>query len=293
MSSPAERPAGDGLAALQSRRERNRRQAPPPKHPRKDPPPPADVQPQTPVLPAAPVDPVPSVPAAPLADPPSDAHVDASSLASSPVLPRETAGEVSREIVREIAHADEGAPPPVDVQPQTPVHADPRPVAPAAVAPVDRQQPVSAYPMPSLDLDLSDPAMMLYSPTVLSIPADVKDRFEVARKAAPSHTGLVLDALRVHAPGLPELVLAKRPGPRPGDLFPLRAEAGTGGSRRPPQPLRVRPLVGELRIMDLLTEWVNSRVQLVRPGAKKVTRSEVVAVALDAALPPLPRKRHA
>lgn len=145
--------------------------------------------------------------------------------------------------------------------------------------------------MPSLELDLTDPAMMLYSPTVMSIPSDIMARFETARKGAASHTGIVLDALREHGPRLPALVLARRPGPAPGDLFPLRGPVPAADKVSRPLPLRVRPVVGELRIMDGLADWVNDQVQQARPGAKRVTRSEMVAAALDASLPKDGRKR--
>jgi hypothetical protein len=43
--------------------------------------------------------------------------------------------------------------------------------------------------------------------------------------------------------------------------------------------------VGELQIMDAITEWTNAEIRRLRPGGRKVSRSEVVAVALDAYLP--------
>lgn len=216
-----------------------------------------------------------------------------------------------REITREVSR---------EVSPEVPVEvpadvaepaAEPvaEPVGPAATAapavkraePARRQaaasQPAASnvggggLPLPQLDLDLTDPTMMIYSPTVLSVPAVVMLRFEAARPAAASHTALVLDALRAHAAELPDLVLAKRPGPRPGDLFPLRAVPG-GGEPLRPQPLRIRPTVGELRIMDGLTDWVNDEIRRRRPGGRKVSRSEVVAVALDKYLPESSRKRR-
>jgi hypothetical protein len=131
---------------------------------------------------------------------------------------------------------------------------------------------------------------MIPSPTVLSIPAAIMDRFETARVKASSHTALVLDSLRAHAQALPDLVLERRPGPRPGDLFPYRAEPGAAAQARP-LPLRIRPTVGELEIMDALTIWVNAEIKRRRPGGRRVSRSEVVAVALDAFLPPAVRKR--
>jgi hypothetical protein len=145
-------------------------------------------------------------------------------------------------------------------------------------------------PLPDLDVDLTDPAAMMVTPTVLSIPGTVMQRFEIARERESSHTAVVLNALRAHAPQLPDLELAKRPGPRPGDLFPYRAAPGATAADRP-APLRIRPTAGELRIMDALSTWVNVEINQRRPGGRKVSRSEVVAVALDAYLAPLTRKR--
>jgi len=167
----------------------------------------------------------------------------------------------------------------------------------APVRPVERVAPAgpavapagAGSPLPALEVDVTDQALMMYSPTVLSIPASVMERFEAARPGAASHTALVLDALRAHARQLPDLVLDKRPGPKLGDLFPQRAVPG-GGKPLRPQPLRIRPTVGELQIMDALTGWVNEEIRRRRPG-RKVSRSEVVAVALDAYLPPVQRKR--
>ena len=132
-------------------------------------------------------------------------------------------------------------------------------------------------------MDFSDPTAMIVHPTVLSIPSSVLQRFAAARRGAPSHTELVLDALRSHADRLPDLVLARRPGARAGDLFPFSEGKGTEGDT--PGPLRIRPTRGNLKIMDELTEWVQDEIQRSRPGGRRVSRSEVVAAALDAYLP--------
>jgi len=145
--------------------------------------------------------------------------------------------------------------------------------------------------LPDLNIDLDDPTALMITPTVLSVPNGILRRFEDARRRAASHTALVLDALRAHAAELPDLVLQRRPGPRPGDLFPYRASPG-GGSDERPGPLRIRPAAGELAIMDTLTDWVNAEVGHNRPGVRKVSRSEVVAVALDAYLPPAGHSRR-
>lgn len=110
------------------------------------------------------------------------------------------------------------------------------------------------------------------------------ERFEEARKTAATHTALVLDALRAHVDELPELVLAARPGPREGDLFPWRPSPAARSQDRP-VPLRVRPTVGELRVIDALVEWVSAELARRRPGSRKANRSEVVTAALDTYLP--------
>jgi hypothetical protein len=138
--------------------------------------------------------------------------------------------------------------------------------------------------LPSLDLDLSDPAAMQVTPTVLSIPTTVLERFEAARRHEPSHTALLLDALRAHAQRLPDLVRARRPQPPSGDLFPQRAAPGARPDDRP-GPLRIRPTAGELAIMDALAAWIDAEVRRDQPGSRKVTRSEMAAAALDTHLP--------
>jgi len=201
---------------------------------------------------------------------------------SSTDTENEIGHEISHEIVRETSE-------PIPDVPTTSLvaamveRAPARETTPrkAAVAVPKRAE----QPLPRLDVDLTDAAAMMITPTVLSIPGVIMRRFEAARPRSASHTALVLNALRANAGQLPALVLARRPGPRPGDLFPYRAEPGEGTSTRP-APLRIRPTVGELNIMDALTTWVNAEIGRQRPGGRRVSRSEVVAVALDAFLPP-------
>jgi hypothetical protein len=263
MSQPESADLG-GLDELRNRRDRRRRVAPPPRHPKPEP--------ST------------EVPAPTVEDEPT-----------SPSPSAEISQEIEHEIAHETRHAGEQpvmpAPPPtpapepvVVVQPRTAAASAPSsaPTArrPAAVA-------VGETPLPSLDADLSDPALMMYAPTVLNIAGGIMRRFDVARQREASHTAVVLNALRGHARELPDLVLAARPGPRPGDLFPYRAVPGQAAHDRK-EPLRIRPTAGELRIMDALTTWVTGEISRRRPGGPKVSRSEVVAAALDAYLPKAP-----
>jgi hypothetical protein len=241
--------------------------------------------------------------------------------------PGETVGEIPHEITRPPQHPDPGpssatpplvpdadaentaaarpTAPPADAAPRSAPAPEPAPAP--ALEPVPAPEPVPAIArgetgaqpaeahvderrLPDLEIDLDDPTALLITPTVLSVPNTILRRFEQARMTAPSHTGLVLDALRAHAAQLPDLVKALRPGPRPGDLFPYRATPGAGSGDRP-GPLRIRPTAGELGIMDRLTGWVNDEIRRGRAGVRKVSRSEVVAVALDSYLPPLRKGR--
>ncbi len=182
---------------------------------------------------------------------------------------RETTHEIAREIVLPPSQA----------------------MSPAIAQPVTRSRPSrSQTPLPSLEVNLSDPTGLMVAATVLSVPGSVMRRFEVARATAASHTGLVLDALRTYANELPDLVLAERPGPRKNDLFPWRPSPRSGKLADRPEPLRVRPTVGELGIIDSLVGWVNEELIRRRPGSRRASRSEVVTAALKAYLPPSTRK---
>ncbi|MDM4723480.1 hypothetical protein QTQ03_29315 [Micromonospora sp. WMMA1363] len=241
---------GNGLDELRGRRERRRREPPPPRHPK--------------VIPAT-------------ADDQAAANL---APADAPDDDRETAREIPREVAPETAAPITGE----RVEQAT----SPRPASGTRPVPARASSPArtGGSPLPKLEVDLTDPAAMMVTPTVLSIPGEIMRRFEQARPQHASHTALVLNALRAHAEHLPDLVLERRPGPRPGDLFPYRAEPGSGAPLRP-APLRIRPTAGELAIMDALSGWVNNEIWHRRPGGRKVSRSEVVAVALDVYLPQL------
>lgn len=122
-------------------------------------------------------------------------------------------------------------------------------------------------------------------------------RFERARQVADSNTSVVLDALRAHAAELPQLVsAARRPASTKGqqDLFPWRSSTrGTRGAaarvRRVQLP--IRPLVGELQVIDSLVDWVQQEIGASpRSLGGRATRSEVVVAALNAYLPPERRR---
>lgn len=141
--------------------------------------------------------------------------------------------------------------------------------------------------LPDLAIDLNDPDAHIPSPTVMSIPESIVVRFNSARATAPSHTAIVLNALREHAHELPALILARRPGPTPGDLFPWRGAPGKSGTETP-LPLRIRPTKAERKVMKVLETWASHQIRLQRPGAPETNRSEMVAAALDAYLPQQP-----
>lgn len=175
---------------------------------------------------------------------------------------------------------------PVDTASET--AATPHVAAEAPAAPVvapPSAKTVGGATLPKLDIDLTDAAAHIVSPTQLSIPTSIVTRFDKARAGASSHTALVIDALRENAERLPDLILGRRPGLKAGDLFPFRA-AVEKTEAETPMPLRIRPTRGELDIMEKLVNWANEVIAKQRPGAKKTNRSEMVAAALDAHLPP-------
>lgn len=144
--------------------------------------------------------------------------------------------------------------------------------------------------LPVLTVDMSRPDSRSPAPTTLNVPASVVDRFEQALPPRTTHAALVFDAVRSHAGDLPELVLKRRPQPRKNDPFPLRA-APVEQKRERPGTLRVRPVQAEMVVLDRLVTWVNRVVQSSQPGSRRVSRSELVAAALDAYLPPLKKTK--
>ncbi|MBN3459777.1 hypothetical protein JNN96_37735 [Mycobacterium sp. DSM 3803] len=170
--------------------------------------------------------------------------------------------------------------------PHTPTEV-PADAAPQSV-PVEAPTAQTGLPgLPDLAIDLNDPDAHIPSPTVMSIPESIVVRFNSARATAPSHTAIVLNALREHAHELPALILARRPGPTPGDLFPWRGAPGKSGTETP-LPLRIRPTKAERKVMKVLETWASQQIRLQRPGAPETNRSEMVAAALDAYLPQQP-----
>lgn len=143
--------------------------------------------------------------------------------------------------------------------------------------------------LPDLSVDLDDPAAMAVSPTVLSVPAPLMARFERARRSSTSNTELVLDALRAHLADLPRLVAeARRPtAAAAGEPFPWRTSAQRRAAAKVRRvQLPIRPLVGELHVIDTLVGWVQEQIGAgPRSLGGRITRSEVVVAALNAHLP--------
>ncbi len=269
--------AQSGIDALNNRRTRRTRQAPPPRHP-------ATPTPLA-VVPDKVDDPTP----APVQETPArpEPVVDAATKQSPP-----PAEQAKPQPTAPAAPTSADTPEPVATAPA------PAPVEPAAAeeaggelaSPGDEsgtESSTTAAKLPVLDIDLRDPEAQIVSPTVMSIPESIVARFDKARSKAPSHTAVVLNALRKHAHELPTLILARRPGPNPGDLFPWRDAPGDSGTETP-LPLRIRPTKAELKVMKTLQDWSTKQIRAQRPGARETNRSEMVAAALDAYLPASP-----
>lgn len=201
--------AQNGIEALNNRRARRTRQAPPSRHPATNP----------------------------------------TSLAVVPDNVTDAAGAVQPDSSPARTGKPQDTPPPAETPQPAPAPTrsdtpDTAPGGPAPAAPVvveqtkPEPQPQVRGSLPELDIDLRDPDAQIVSPTVMSIPESIVARFDKARSQAPSHTAVVLNALRQHAHELPALILARRPAPTPGNLFPWRDAPGGSGSETP-LPLRI------------------------------------------------------
>lgn len=163
----------------------------------------------------------------------------------------------------------------------------------AASAPTAEETSTGRVPatgMPDLSVDMDDPAALAVSPTVLSVPAPLMARFERARRTSSSNTELVLDALRAHLAELPRLVAdARRPtATDANEPFPWRTstQRRTAAAKVRRVQLPIRPLAGELQVIDTLVGWVQQQLGAgPRSLGGRITRSEVVVAALDAHLP--------
>lgn len=257
----------NGVAALrQKRANRITRKPPPPRHPR-----PVDLTPPDHE----------SVDTESVDHGPTESEIAASAQATEE--PREVPGDVSPAISHEISpdQAPSQMASTSAAVTQRP-SAQPRREPEKTVTPRRRRSAT----MPALNVDPTDPAMRAIAPNVLSVAASVMERFRAVRRNGPTHTALVLTAIRQHAGELPQLVQARRPtAPGRSDLFPWRSQPGVSVGERK-EHLRIRPLAGEWQVITQLARWVNDELgsQL---GAAEVTRSEVVEAALDRYLPKL------
>jgi hypothetical protein len=165
------------------------------------------------------------------------------------------------------------------VSPAVPKEQDEQPARSAAptTTPAD---PPSANNLPDLSVNSEDPAALVVSPTVLSVPEPLMRRFEKARRSNVTNTGIVLDALRAHLAELPTLVARARQGPvaaASGATEPFPWRASTTKVRRVQLP--IRPLVQQ------------EIGAVPRSLGGRTNRSEVVAAALNAYLPAERRPR--
>lgn len=232
--------AQNGIDALNNRRARRTRQAPPPRHPAA--PAALSVVSDTTDGTTEPLEPKPGQPAA---------------AGEAPAQPAASAEPQEHKAGAEAATGE-----------VTTTTATAPPAVPVVVQPPTTQAGPAG--LPDLAIDLNDPDAHIPSPTVMSIPESIVVRFNSARATAPSHTAIVLNALREHAHELPALILARRPGPTPGDLFPWRGAPGKSGTETP-LPLRIRPTKAERKVMKVLETWASQQIRLQRPGARKPT----------------------
>ncbi|WP_412741266.1 hypothetical protein [Krasilnikovia sp. MM14-A1259] len=149
--------------------------------------------------------------------------------------------------------------------------------------PAEVLAPSEPRPVPADD----DPAALL--PVVVQFniaDGTVMARFRRATdRKGVTFTGLVLDALRKHQHELADLVARRRPHADPNDLFPHRATPRGGPSVPGGGVIRIRPTVGELKIIDALVDDTSKKIVRGRLGVKAVSRSELVTAALDGYLP--------
>jgi hypothetical protein len=137
---------------------------------------------------------------------------------------------------------------------------------------------------------MSEPAQRAVTTTSVSVPREIMERFRAAVPDATTYGVMTLRAVQEAAGELPELVVARRQR-ESGTEFPWRA-LGSRPRGQKPEPLRIRPYAGELAYFDALAAWVTGtlRSRGVLPTGR-VSRSEVVATALDKHLPALKGKR--
>lgn len=135
--------------------------------------------------------------------------------------------------------------------------------------------------------------------TTLSMPRDILVRFNAARTGRGSRTAdVILDAVAAaHEAGLPALVMARRPELEKDGLFPGRVveQARTSGDSQTAGdnvPVNVRMFGTHMDAIDSLVLEVDKVRQAERPAEGVVTRSELIAAALDHHLPAVASRRR-
>lgn len=141
--------------------------------------------------------------------------------------------------------------------------------------------------LPDLEIDWTDPLMHVASPTRVSVANSVAARFKAVadQPGSAPQTELIMEAVSRYLAQLPELVLKRRPEERaaaPAGFFVRRAPVQKA---EPWQPVYMRPIAGEVEALRRIVDWVNGIILAGHPGRQKVSRSEVVTAALDAAYP--------
>ncbi|MEV6774410.1 hypothetical protein AB0N05_37815 [Nocardia sp. NPDC051030] len=184
---------------------------------------------------------------------------------------------------------------------------DPTPMESAPATTVDSPAATSENPAPVTDsgtgvaeeaevpwekpvfkLDPKDPASRHIKGTTSKVPVSIMRRFNTARRSAPSHTAILVDAVRKHADSLPQLILRQRPEISRPDLDdPLRHITFDSESK---DDLRIRPTLLELQYFKALVESINVWLEANWPSSRPTNQSEIFAVMLDADLP-TPKKR--
>lgn len=141
--------------------------------------------------------------------------------------------------------------------------------------------------LPDLEIDWTDPLMHVASPTRVSVANSVAARFKAVadQPGSAPQTELIMEAVSRHLAQLPELVLKRRPEERATAAAGFFVRRAPVQKAEPWQPVYMRPIAGEVEALRRIVDWVNGIILAGHPGRQKVSRSEVVTAALDAAYP--------
>lgn len=189
--------------------------------------------------------------------------------------------------------------------PSDPQEAPPEPqeATQATISPTEApaRQPARRTPPPPPTRTVEPPEKNVRA-TTLSMPKDILVRFNAARAGEGSRTAdVILNAIAAaHSRSegnLAELVMARRPELETGGLFPGRVaeqarQSGESQTAGDTAPVYVRLVGAHMDVIDDLVKEVEKVRQAQRPAEAAVTRSELIAAALDDHLPLAPRRRR-